>query len=262
MEIKRLGENKIRCALTEEEIRNMGYEIDEILQDAETTQRFMKSVVEQIEEHENINFEHMSPMVKAELLPDHSMAITFGGDPESSLRSLVDTVGQLMNQLSPEKLEEFKNMNREEKESVIDRYLEARRTQRQEQARAAESGQESQAEDKKETAEDKKQKLREAIFTDPTPFALECSSMEEVIDICSHVHFAEHMPASRLYRLKDKFYLVLDFMNFSKEEVRPLAFAIVEYKNRRFSNAAEIAFIEEHGKCIVENEAVQTLMQL
>lgn len=30
MEIERLGENKIRCALSEEEIREMGYNIDEI----------------------------------------------------------------------------------------------------------------------------------------------------------------------------------------------------------------------------------------
>ena len=28
MEIERLGENKIRCALSEEEIREMGYNID------------------------------------------------------------------------------------------------------------------------------------------------------------------------------------------------------------------------------------------
>ena len=31
MEIERLGENKIRCALSEEEIREMGYNIDEII---------------------------------------------------------------------------------------------------------------------------------------------------------------------------------------------------------------------------------------
>ena len=31
MEIKRVGENKIRCALTEDEIREMGFDIDEII---------------------------------------------------------------------------------------------------------------------------------------------------------------------------------------------------------------------------------------
>ena len=30
MEIKRVGENKIRCALTEDEIRKMGFDIDAV----------------------------------------------------------------------------------------------------------------------------------------------------------------------------------------------------------------------------------------
>ena len=46
MEIERLGENKIRCALSEEEIREMGYNIDEIIGNTEVTQEFMRAVVE------------------------------------------------------------------------------------------------------------------------------------------------------------------------------------------------------------------------
>lgn len=40
MEIKRVGENKIRCALTEDEIRKMGFDIDEIIGNGEATQKF------------------------------------------------------------------------------------------------------------------------------------------------------------------------------------------------------------------------------
>lgn len=50
MEIERLGENKIRCALSEEEIREMGYNIDEIIGNTEVTQEFMRAVVELVEE--------------------------------------------------------------------------------------------------------------------------------------------------------------------------------------------------------------------
>ena len=114
MEIERLGENKIRCALSEEEIREMGYNIDEIIGNTEVTQEFMREVVELVEEQGNISMQNISPVVKAELLQDHSMAITFGGDSEMSFKNLVDTVGQLMNQLAPEKLSEFRQMNKEE----------------------------------------------------------------------------------------------------------------------------------------------------
>ena len=112
MEIERLGENKIRCALSEEEIREMGYNIDEIIGNTEVTQEFMRAVVELVEEQGNISMQNISPVVKAELLQDHSMAITFGGDSEMSFKNLVDTVGQLMNQLAPENLSEFRQIKR------------------------------------------------------------------------------------------------------------------------------------------------------
>ena len=55
---------------------------------------------------------------------------------------------------------------------------------------------------------------------------------------------------------------MMDLIHFSREELRPFAFTIVEYNNCRYAEVGQIAFIKEHGKCIVENEALQTLMQL
>jgi len=83
MEIEHIGDNKIRCALTEQEIESLGYDIDEIIANSEITQEFMHTVLELVEEQEHIQMEGISPMVKAELLQDHSMAITFGADKGS-----------------------------------------------------------------------------------------------------------------------------------------------------------------------------------
>ena len=91
MEIEHIGDNKIRCALTEQEIESLGYDIDEIIANSEITQEFMHTVLELVEEQEHIQMEGISPMVKAELLQDHSMAITFGADKEVSLQDLVKT---------------------------------------------------------------------------------------------------------------------------------------------------------------------------
>ncbi len=117
MEIKRVGENQIRCALTEDEIRRMGFDIDEIIADTETTQRFMRVVLSIVEAQENINMEGIAPMVKAELLQDHSMAITFGGVSDSSFRSLVDTVGSILNRLDPDKLRQLQARAKETRET-------------------------------------------------------------------------------------------------------------------------------------------------
>ena len=65
MEIKRVGENKIRCALTEDEIREMGFDIDEIIGNGEATQKFMRVVLKIVEEQENISLENISIYCKA-----------------------------------------------------------------------------------------------------------------------------------------------------------------------------------------------------
>ncbi len=77
MEIEHIGDNKIRCALTEQEIESLGYDIDEIIANSEITQEFMHTVLELVEEQEHIQMEGISPMVKAELLQDHSVGDHF-----------------------------------------------------------------------------------------------------------------------------------------------------------------------------------------
>ena len=171
MEIERLGENKIRCALSEEEIREMGYNIDEIIGNTEVTQEFMRAVVELVEEQGNISMQNISPVVKAELLQDHSMAITFGGDSEMSFKNLVDTVGQLMNQLAPEKLSEFRQMNKEEKQSAIDDFLEKYKAKHSQDAKKTET----------EDANGTEQKEDNEIFETSVPFSLEFSSLDEML---------------------------------------------------------------------------------
>ena len=134
MEIKRLGENKIRCALTEEEIKEMGFDIEEIIGNGDETQQFMRLLLKLIEEQENINLDNISPMVKAELLSDHSMAITFGGDSEMNFKDLMQAINQLMDHMTPDRIEEFKGMSKEEKQSILDSYLEQKeqKTERKE----------------------------------------------------------------------------------------------------------------------------------
>lgn len=123
MEIKRVGENKIRCALTEDEIREMGFDIDEIIGNGEATQKFMRVVLKIVEEQENISLENISPMVKAELLSDHSMAITFGGDSDLSFQQLMDAISDLVGQMTPEKMQEFRNLEQRRTSGSVRRIL-------------------------------------------------------------------------------------------------------------------------------------------
>ncbi len=244
MEIKRIGQNKIRCALTEEEIRGMGFNIDDIIGNGETTQEFMHLILKIVEEKENISLDNVSPMVKAELLSDHSMAITFGGESELSIQEIMDVVTQFAAQLTPEKAEAFKRLTKEEKQNLVDTFVESRRARKEEKKQEAVSSPEN-------------RRVRKETLV----CALKFSSLEKAVRM-SRVCFAERYPESCLYRLGNFYYMVLDFSRFTKEEMRKFAIGVVEYDDGRASDIGRISYIVEHGECIVKKQALQTLMAL
>lgn len=250
MEIERIGENKIRCALTEAEIQKLGFDIDEIIGNSETTQRFMRVVLGMVEEQEHISMENISPMVKAELLQDHSMAITFGGESDISFKSLVDTVSHIMSQMEPERLEELRQMSRMEPEQLE----ELKQLGMEQLENLAQAGEEA-------PGQKGKQSTGRKVKAEPMICALRFSSLEHMRRM-SHVCFPGRVPKSSLYKLETSYYLVLDFTGFSKDEMRPFAFGTVEYDDGHYSDMGQIAHIREQGSCIMKSEAIEMLMQL
>ena len=237
MKIERIGENKIRCALTEEEIRELGFDIDDIIGDSETTQQFMRVVLGLVEEQENISMENISPMVKAELLQNHSMAITFGEESALSFRELVDTMSHIISQFDSDR-QKGKNSDA------------------QEIAEAEKDFPPQPKQDKNTKPHSNKKKKPEPMIC-----ALRFATLENMRSMC-HVCFPGKVPKSSLYKLEEQYYLILDFTGFSKDEMRPFAFGTVEYDEAHYSDMGQIAYIREHGKCIMKSEALEMLMQL
>ena len=216
MEIKRLKDNQIRCALTEEEIIEMGFSIDDIIGNGEVTQNFMRVVLEKVEEQESIDVGLISPMVRAELMPDHSMAITFGGISPEDKKGMLDKIMEMMDQLTGRLEEE----------------------------------------------EEKELETTGAKIQEDTKLALEFPSIEEAVKISKLFQGRESLPFSSFYKMQDKYYLIMEFEGFPKDEMKALAFLIVEYGYRRIATEAGVAYLKEHGKCILAQEAILDLMEL
>ena len=240
MEIKRLKDNQIRCALTEEEIIEMGFSIDDIIGNGEVTQKFMQVVLEKVEEQESIDVGHISPMVRAELMPDHSMAITFGGISPEEKKGMLNRIMEMMEELSGRQNEEGVSVSQTQKDAL--------------------TGKESFLE--KGGSAGKRTSMEKDTIPEDAKLALEFSTIDEAVRISKVFLEKEKLPLSSFYKMKNKYYLIMEFEGFAKEEMKQLAFTIVEYGNRRIAETAGIAFIKEHGKCILAKNAVTDLMQL
>lgn len=111
MEFSRVGEHTVKCVISEEEIYDLGYTMDEIMSNGERTQEFMNQIFDMAEQEFGTKFDMGIKTVRADFLADHTLSLTFSEHPatEGMMEHLKDIVNGLMNSIPPEALEKAKN---------------------------------------------------------------------------------------------------------------------------------------------------------
>lgn len=116
MEFSRMGKHTIKCVITEEEIFDMGYTLDEIMSNGERTQEFMNNIFDLAEQEFQTKFDMGIKTVRADFLPDHTLSLTFSEHPAGNgmMEHLKDIVNGLLNSIPSEKWEEISKRNEAE----------------------------------------------------------------------------------------------------------------------------------------------------
>lgn len=116
MEFSRDGNNIIRCVISEEEIEELGYTIDDIISNGRRTQQFMNQIFDLAEQEFDTKFELGIKSVRADILPDHTISLTFSEHPgtEGVMDQLKDIMNGLLGSVSKQKLEELTSVSKQE----------------------------------------------------------------------------------------------------------------------------------------------------
>lgn len=109
MEFSRNGKT-IRCVISEQEIEALGYTIDDIVSNGTRTQEFMNQIFDMAEEEFQTKFDLGIKAVRADILPDHTISLTFSEQPggEGMMEHLKDIVNGLLNTIPKQKWDEIK----------------------------------------------------------------------------------------------------------------------------------------------------------
>lgn len=109
MEFQRVGKHTVKCLISEEEIYDLGYSIEEIMSNGERTQEFMNYIFDMAEEEFQMKFDMGVKTVRADFLPDHTISLTFSEHPASGdmMEHLKDIVNGLLNSVPQEKWKEL-----------------------------------------------------------------------------------------------------------------------------------------------------------
>ena len=112
MEFSRDGNNVIRCVITEEEIEELGYTIDDIISNSARTQQFMNQIFDLAEQEFNTKFDIGIKSVRADVMPDHTISLTFSEHPgsEGVMDHIKDIVNGLLNTIPKQKWDETKTI--------------------------------------------------------------------------------------------------------------------------------------------------------
>ena len=109
MQFSRVGKHTIRCVISEQEILDMGYTMEEIMSNGERTQEFVNQIFDMAEQRFETKFDMGIKTVRADFMSDHTLALTFSEHPGSDemMEHLKDIVNGLVSSIPQQKWKEL-----------------------------------------------------------------------------------------------------------------------------------------------------------
>ncbi len=225
MEFSREGNHIIRCVITEEEIEELGYTIDDIISNSVRTQEFMNRIFDMAEQELDTKFDLGVKSVRADIMPDHTISLTFSEHPgsEGMMDHIKEIVNGLLNTIPKQKWDEIKAIKDSDKSSVKD--------------------------------ENEDLSLPKIIVL----FVFE--DLDIIMRYAKLVRM-NPMPFNQLYKFEGMYFLMMDMSECEEEEVKRLSALTDEYATDIFVGSEKRAFIYEHGTAILTDHAIEQLQQI
>ncbi|MBR2046458.1 MAG: adaptor protein MecA [Agathobacter sp.] len=222
MEFSREGNHMIRCVITEEEIEELGYTMDDIVSNSVRTQEFMNRIFDLAEQELDTKLDFGVKSVRADIMPDHTLSLTFSEHPatEGVMDHIKDIVNGLLNTIPKQKWDEIKAI----KDS--------------------------------DTASNEKNPEGDAPQKIIILFVFE--DLDILMRYAKHVHM-NPMPFNQLYKFEGAYFLMMDMTDCEEAEVKRLSNLTDEYATDIFVGADKRALIYEHGTAILKDHALEQL---
>jgi len=224
MEFSREGNHTIKCIISEEEIWELGYTIDDIISNSTRTQEFMNRIFDMAEQELDTKFDQGVKAVRADILPNHTISLTFSERPgtEGLMEHIKDIVNGLLSSMPKQKWDEIKAIKEETKNE--------------------------------ENAIEGTNPVKIVVL-----FAFE--DIDVLMRYAKQVKM-DVVPFNQLYKLDEAYFLMMDMSDCEEEEVKRLSSLTDEYATDIFVGTEKRAYIYEHGKPILKERAIEQLKQV
>ncbi len=240
MKFKKIGENKIHCILTQEEMDAYGIQLDDFLDHKDKTEDFLRKVLAEARYELDLSDMGQYYSVQIAMMPGGDVSLIISGEPAKNSQDPLDEFTK--------HLQDFKEILEEAKHKLNEKNIEAKN--------AGDTS--SKKEDQKEEKKAASKKNIKAVLD--TPLWVCFKKLDDCILACKKMHL-QGTYQSALYKYDDAYHLRLQFTD-GEHQVAGIILVVSEYGDDIVTDAAGGAFIAEHGTCICKENAIDMLRAL
>ncbi|SET19653.1 adaptor protein MecA [[Clostridium] polysaccharolyticum] len=247
MIFRRVNEHMLRCMIKEEEIIEMGFDLEDICRNQERATEFMKLVLEKGNE-EGFEMSENITAVQAAFLPDHQIVLSF---TEHHVEEMVDrTIQSLLKAFG---LGVLNGMNQDKNSSESGSAEEDLLKECIEEAAASNevSGAET-----IEAASEEEEKAEHPVI--PLAYIVEFPDLDTVEQFCKA---CPSVPGT-LYKQKERYFLVAQLTD-AEDSVKKTFFMLAgEFAQGLKKESLQSGFLAEHGDVLIKENPMEVLKLL
>lgn len=256
MTLWKVNEKHLNCMITQEEIREMGFELSELQTSKEKTDEFLNAILENGKKLFELDTKEGIKSFNATLLQNKTvfLSISCAGPDEEIDKSLdeINSDMQMIKELtSEENIKRLKELTGEQKAQEFGAFVAQLKKAFQKHNKPMEQ---IEIEFQKEEPEEEKQS--------PLAYNIKFPSLDHAIDFCHYYDGVKGIKSS-LFKHDDEFYLTADFEKDSKEnELTDFVLRAEEFGGEFNTNPFLRTVMEEHGSCIIAKDALGALKKI
>lgn len=248
MMFMKVNAHTVKCMIAEQEIIEMGFDLEDICKNQERAAEFMKQVIEKGNEAGYELSEKISA-VQATFLSNHQIMLCFTDEePEElldkTLESLLNAFG-LVNTIGKDKLEDISKLTGKEKREAFEECME--------EIASAEEVSEVQTTDFSE-----KKEVKDDQNAVPQKYILEFVNLDTAENFCKA---APEVPG-KLYKDKGRYYMVSDLTNVEDGMRKTFLLQASEFTASLKKEHFQTGYLEEHCEILIKENPMEVLKQL
>lgn len=228
MKFEKMGNGALRCTLTQEDLARNGVGLDDFFTNTQNARNFLEKLIHIAEEEVGFRATGNMMSIQAAIMSEDEIVLTF---TESQVNGS-EIIEHLRNMLAGR---QSGTSQEGEEELDILRELGQSEERRRESSRDAEG----------------------------YAYLVTFVSFSRARDFCKVLPSSENTK-SRLYYLdkKQQYFLWADLNQSSRQYVYEFVATSMEYADSIEKDSSRSSYLEEHGKVILKNQALETLAQL